>query len=211
MTEGCESCGKIGAPPVDPVVRRILWIVLIANAAMFAVEILGGHAIGSLSLQADALDFGADAATYGITLWAVGRSAAVRTRAALIKSGAMLLMGVVILAIAALKAMSPTPPEPAPMGLIGLLALGVNLGAVFLLLRFRDSDANLRSVWLCSRNDALGNLMVVAAAAVTAAAHSPWPDLAVGIVMSLLFVSGSVAIYGQARRESATAHARVRA
>ncbi len=209
MSDNC--CGKVGPAPVDTSVRRILWIVLIANAAMFAVEILGGHAIGSLALQADALDFGADAATYGITLWAVGRSDAVRTRAALIKSGAMLLMGAAIIVIATWKAVSPVPPEPAPMGLIGLLALGVNLGAVLLLLRFRDSDANLRSVWLCSRNDVLGNLMVVAAAAVTAATHSPWPDLAVGIVMSLLFVSGSVAIYGQVRRESATAHARVRA
>lgn len=207
MSDDC--CGKVGLAPIDTALRRILWVVLIANATMFAVETVGGHAIGSLSLQADALDFGADAATYGITLWAVGRSAAVRSRAALIKSVAMLLMAAVIIAIAALKAMSPTPPEPAPMGLIGLLALGVNLGAVFLLLRFRDSDANLRSAWLCSRNDALGNVMVVAAAAATTATHSPWPDLAVGMIMCLLFVSGSAAIYRRARRESATVHARV--
>ncbi|MEQ1617667.1 MAG: cation transporter [Terricaulis sp.] len=182
--------------------RRILWVVLIANATMFAIETFGGHAIGSLSLQADALDFGADSATYGITLWAVGRSVTVRTRAALIKSAAMLLMGCFILAMAFVKATSPTVPAPAPMGLIGALALGVNLGAVLLLLRFRNGDANLRSVWLCSRNDAFGNVLVVAAAGLTAVTLSPWPDLAVGIIMSLLFVSGSWAVYRQARLES---------
>ncbi|MBL8552228.1 MAG: cation transporter [Hyphomonadaceae bacterium] len=187
-------------------VRRILWIVLIANAAMFAIESWIGHAAGSLSLQADALDFGADAATYGITLMAVGKSLATRTRAALFKSAAMLVMGVVILAMAAAKAFSHVPPEAVPMGVVGVMALAVNLGAVVLLLRFREGDANLRSVWLCSRNDAFGNLLVIGAAAVTAATRSPWPDLAVGTIMCLLFVSGSAAIYRQARRESAVAH-----
>lgn len=203
MGECCESgCGKVGTAPVDATARNILWAVLIANAAMFFVESFGGHAVGSLALQADALDFGADAATYGITLWAVGRSASVRMRAALIKSAAMLAMGALILAMAALKFMSATPPEPAPMGLIGALALVVNLGAVLLLLRFRNGDANLRSVWLCSRNDALGNGLVIAAAGVTAATQSPWPDLAVGVIMSLLFLSGSWSVYRHACRES---------
>lgn len=203
MSESCgDGCGKIGPAPVDRAARRILWAVLIANAAMFLVETIGGHAAGSLALQADALDFGADAATYGITLWAVGRSAQVRTRAALIKSAAMLAMGVFVLAMAVTKFLAATPPEPAPMGLIGALALAVNLGAVLLLLRFRHGDANLRSVWLCSRNDAFGNGLVIAAAAITAATRSPWPDLGVGVIMSLLFLSGSWSVYRQSRRES---------
>ncbi len=204
MSECCdEGCGKVREAPADPMVRRILWIVLVANAAMFALETIVGHAAGSVSLQADALDFGADSATYAITLFAVGRSLATRARAALIKSAAMLLMGVVILGLAAARALAQTPPEAVPMGAVGFLALAVNLGAVLLLLRFRNSDANLRSVWLCSRNDAFGNVLVIAAAGVTAATQSLWPDLIVGVIMCLLFLSGSWSVYRQARRESA--------
>lgn len=208
MSECCdEGCGKVREAPVDPAVRRILWIVLIANAAMFGIETFVGHAAGSVSLQADALDFGADAATYGITLLAVGRSLAVRTRAALIKSAAMLVMGLVILAMAVAKVLRQAPPEAVPMGVVGAMALAVNLGAVLLLLRFRNGDANLRSVWLCSRNDAFGNVLVIGAAGLTAATQSLWPDLAVGIVMCVLFLSGSWSIFRQARRESSLARA----
>ena len=203
MSDKCgDACGKVGPDPVDARARRILWVVLIANAAMFLVETIGGHAIGSLALQADALDFAADAATYGVTLWAIGRAAHVRTRAALVKSAAMLLMGAIILAMAVSKLISPAPPEAAPMGLIGALALAVNLGAVIMLLPMRNGDANLRSVWLCSRNDAFGNILVILAAVATVATRSPWPDFAVGAIMCLLFVSGSWAVYRQARRES---------
>jgi cation diffusion facilitator family transporter len=206
VSECCdEGCGKVREAPADPVVRRVLWVVLIANAAMFAIETVVGHAAGSVSLQADALDFGADAATYAITLLAIGRSLAMRTRAALIKSAAMLVMGLVIIAMAVAKVLTPAPPDAVPMGVVGAMALAVNLGAVLLLLRFRDGDANLRSVWLCSRNDAFGNVLVIAAAAVTAATRSPWPDLMVGVIMCLLFLSGSWAVYRQARRESVTA------
>lgn len=206
MSECCDSgCGKVGPAPVDAQARRILWAVLIANAAMFVVEMVGGHAVGSLALQADALDFAADAATYGVTLWAIGRSAQIRTRAALIKSAAMLAMGVLILVMAIAKLISPAPPEATPMGLIAALALAVNLGAVIMLLPMRNGDANLRSVWLCSRNDAFGNILVILAAGATAATRSPWPDFAVGAIMCLLFVSGSWAVYSQARRESAAA------
>ena len=206
MSECCDSgCGKVGPAPVDAQARRILWAVLIANAAMFVVEMVGGHAVGSLALQADALDFAADAATYGVTLWAIGRSAQIRTRAALIKSAAMLAMGVLILVMAIAKLISPAPPEATPMGLIAALALAVNLGAVIMLLPMRNGDANLRSVWLCSRNDAFGNILVILAAGATAATRSPWPDFAVGAIMCLLFVSGSWAVYSQARRESAGA------
>lgn len=206
MSDKCgDGCGKVGPAPVDQRARRILWVVLIANAAMFGVETIAGHAIGSLALQADALDFGADAATYGVTLWAIGRSQKVRTGAALTKSAAMLAMGVLILGMAIGKLLEPAAPEAAPMGLIGALALAVNLGAVILLLPMRNGDANLRSVWLCSRNDAFGNILVILAAGATAATRSPWPDFSVGVIMCLLFVSGSWAVYSQARRESAAA------
>lgn len=205
MSDNCgDCCGKVGPAPVDERARRILWVVLVANATMFGVETIGGHAVGSLALQADALDFAADAATYGVTLWAIGRSTRVRTRAALIKSAAMLAMGIFILSMAVGKLISPMAPEAAPMGLIGALALAVNLGAVIMLLPLRSGDANLRSVWLCSRNDAFGNILVIIAAGATAATASPWPDFAVGVIMSLLFVSGSWAVYTQARHESAS-------
>jgi len=203
MSESC--CGKTGPSPVDHQTRRILLLVMIANAVMFGVETIGGHAVGSLALQADALDFGADAATYAITLWAIGKSDAVRTRAALVKSASMLFVGLAILAGAAFKIASGAPPEAPPMGVIGALALAVNLGAVILLLGFRHGDANLRSAWLCSRNDAVGNLLVIFAAIATAWTQSLWPDLVVGIVMCLLFLSGSWAVYTQARRESVAA------
>lgn len=203
MSEAC--CGKVNSAHIDAETRRTLWIVLIANASMFVVETIGGHAVGSLALQADALDFAADAATYGVTLWAIGRAAHVRTGAALIKSAAMLAMGAFIFAMAVVRLLSPAPPEAAPMGLIGALALAVNLGAVIMLLRFRKSDANLRSVWLCSRNDAFGNILVILAAGATAATRSPWPDFSVGVIMCLLFVSGSQAVYSQVRRESGAA------
>lgn len=206
MTDTKDTCcGKVSAAPLDQQAQSILWVVLIANAAMFAVETIGGHAVGSLALQADALDFGADAATYGVTLWAIGRSSRVRTGAALAKSATMLAMGVFILALAVWKLVSPVAPDAAPMGLIGALALAVNLGAVILLLPMRNGDANLRSVWLCSRNDAFGNILVIFAAVATAATRSPWPDFAVGAIMCLLFVSGSWAVYSQARRESVAA------
>ncbi|MGE0186167.1 MAG: cation transporter [Hyphomonadaceae bacterium] len=195
---------------MDRQAQRILLIVLIANAIMFAVEIIGGHAIGSISLQADALDFGADAATYAITLWAIGKSDVIRTRAALIKSAAMLVLGIAILIGAGLRLAAGGAPDAPPMGLIGALALAVNLGAVILLLRFREGDANLRSAWLCSRNDAFGNVLVILAAGATAATNSLWPDLAVGVVMCLLFLSGSWSVYRQARRESG-AQARIAA
>lgn len=189
MSGCCESgCGNTGPAPVD---------------IAFGVEMIGGHATGSMALQADALDFGADAATYGITLWAIGRSAGIRTRAALIKSAAMLPIGLFVLAMAVVQVIVATPPQPAPMGVIGARALAVNLGAVVLLLRFRHSDANLRSVWLSSRNEAFGNGLVIAAACATAVTQSPWPDIAVGVTMPLLFVCGSWSDYRQVRRELA--------
>ncbi len=200
MAESC--CGAVRKATMDRQAQRILLIVLIANAIMFAIEMIGGHAVGSISLQADALDFGADAATYAITLWAIGKSDTIRTRAAFIKSAAMLILGIVILIGAGLRLAAGGAPDAPPMGLIGALALAVNLGAVILLLRFREGDANLRSAWLCSRNDAFGNVLVILAAGATAATNSLWPDLAVGVVMCLLFLSGSWSVYRQARRES---------
>lgn len=128
-----------------------------------------------------------------------------RARAALIKSAAMLAMGLVILGLAIAKLLAPIPPEPTPMGVIGALALAVNLGAVIMLLRFRQDDANLRSAWLCSRNDAFGNVFVILAAGLSAATRSPWPDIAVGAIMCLLFLSASRAVYKQVRRESSVA------
>ncbi len=192
------------APPAkDGRYRAILWIALIANAAMFAVEIGAGFASRSVALEADALDFLGDAATYAISLVVLDRALAWRARAALLKGGAMAAFGAFVLADAAVKALAGAPPEPLTMGAVGALALATNVGVAILLFSHRDGDANRQSVWLCSRNDAIGNVAVIAAASGVFATGSAWPDLAVAAVMAALALSAAWRVIGQARQELA--------
>jgi Co/Zn/Cd efflux system component len=182
--------------------RRTLWLVVVLNAVMFAIETVSGHWAGSQALQADALDFLGDAATYGISLAVIGKPLIWRTRAALLKAGSLGLFGLWVLAATGYRVFADVTPEPMAMGLIGMLALGVNVTAALLLLRFRNGDANVRSVWLCSRNDAIGNLAVVAAASGVWASGSAAPDLAVAFLMAGLFLHSSVRILHQAITEA---------
>lgn len=192
------------APPAkDGRYRAILWIALIANAAMFAVEIGAGFASRSVALEADALDFLGDAATYAISLVVLDRALAWRARAALLKGGAMAAFGAFVLADAAVKALAGAPPEPLTMGAVGALALATNVGVAILLFSHRDGDANRQSVWLCSRNDAIGNVAVIAAASGVFATGSAWPDLAVAAVMAALALSAAWRVIRQARQELA--------
>lgn len=185
----------------SPRYRRILWVVIALNALMFAVEVVAGALSGSMSLQADAMDFAADAATYGLTLYMIGRPAAWRATAALIKGASLALMGVYVLGATLYRVFVTGVPEPIVMGAVGVAALAVNVTAALLLFRFREGDANVRSVWLCSRNDAIGNLAVMLAALGVFGTGTAWPDLAVAAIMAGLFLYSSAAILRQSLGE----------
>jgi len=181
--------------------RRRLWLVIALNGGMFAVEMVAGQAAGSKALQADALDFFGDAVTYGISLAVIGASLKTRALAALAKGGSLLLMGIWVAASTLYQVFVLGVPQAAVMGSIGFLALAVNLASVLLLVRYKDGDANVRSVWLCSRNDAIGNVAVMLAAFGVWGTATAWPDLIVAGLMASLFVSSAVQILTQAIRE----------
>ena len=186
--------------------RRVLWIVIFINLLMFVIEMSTGALTGSKALQADALDFAGDAATYAISLWVIGKPLLWRSRAATFKGVSLLLMGVfvVISTVAAFgKAESPLAGWMAGEALMALLA---NVVSAILLMKFREGDANVRSVWLCSRNDAIGNVGVLIAAGLVAWLHSPWPDLVLALLMATLFVSSAWSILRQARQEQNSTH-----
>jgi Co/Zn/Cd efflux system component len=189
---------------VSPRYRRALWVALFLNAVMFVVEIAGGLKSGSVSLLADAVDFAGDAANYGISLAVLSMGLAWRARAALIKGLTMGAYGVLVLAKTAWAAALGVPPEPTIMGLVALLALAVNVGVAILLYTFRNGDANMRSVWLCSRNDAIGNVAVAIAALGVFGTGTAWPDLFVAGVMATLALTASVVVVRQARAELAS-------
>lgn len=184
--------------------KRRLWAVIAINAAMFAVEMGAGHAARSQALQADALDFLGDAMTYGLSMAVIGASVRARTNAALLKGGSLLLMGLWVFGSTLWRVFFDGVPEAQIMGGIGFLALAANLASVALLMRYKDGDANVRSVWLCSRNDAIGNVAVMAAAVGVWATGTGWPDLIVAGVMAGLFLSSAQQIFRQALAERTT-------
>ena len=181
--------------------KRRLWVVIALNAMMFIVEMSAGHLAKSQALQADALDFLGDALTYGISLAVIGASIRVRTNAALAKGVSLLLMGLWVFGSTMYRVLYVGVPEAQIMGVIGFLALLANLASVLLLVRYKDGDANVRSVWLCSRNDAIGNVAVMLAAVGVWGTASGWPDLIVAAIMAGLFLSSSFQIIKQALRE----------
>ncbi len=181
--------------------KRRLWIVIAINAVMFGVEMVAGQLAGSQALQADALDFLGDSLTYGISLAVIGASIRVRTNAALVKGFSLLLMGVWVFGSTVYRVFYVGVPEAGIMGVIGFLALLANLASVMILVRYKDGDANVRSVWLCSRNDAIGNVAVMIAALGVWGTATGWPDLVVATIMAGLFLSSSVQIIRQALAE----------
>lgn len=189
----------------DPRWRRVLWIALIVNGAMFAVEIVAGVAADSRALQADALDFLGDSANYAISLGVAGMALAWRARAALVKALTMLAFGLWVLGSALWGFITGTAPHAETMGIIGALALAANVAVALMLYRYRTGDANMRSVWICSRNDAIGNLAVLGAAFGVFGTGQSWPDLAVAAIMAALAIWGSIEVFRQARGELATA------
>ena len=181
--------------------RRALLAVLLINLGMFVVEVTVGWFSGSRALRADALDFLGDTATYGLTLWALGQSLSWRLRAARIKGWSLLLMGMLVLADSVRAAFGQAVPPGSLISSIGVVALAANLTSLALLARYRQGDANIRSVWLCSRNDAIANLAVIAAGALVLASGSRWPDLLVAFAIAGLFTHSAIAILRQANRE----------
>ena len=184
-----------------PRYRRVLWAALIINAAMFGVEVAGGLRSGSVSLLADAVDFFGDAVNYGLSLAVLGMGLLWRARAAFFKGLSMGLFGVYVLGRSVWAVLYGAAPEPLTMGVIAVLALVANVAVAVMLYAWREGDANMRSVWLCSRNDALGNLAVLAAALGVFGSGSAWPDLLVAVLMAGLALSAAWTVVRQARVE----------
>ena len=199
MAGCCESNAKFDGVSQD--YKRRLWLVIALNATMFVVEMAAGHAARSQALQADALDFFGDAITYGISLAVIGASLRTRAIAALFKGGSLLLMGLWVGGSTAYQFLVLGTPKAEIMGAIGFLALAVNLISVLVLVRYKDGDANVRSVWLCSRNDAIGNVAVMLAALGVWGTTTGWPELIVAGLMASLFVNSAVQILKQAMAE----------
>jgi Co/Zn/Cd efflux system component len=190
--------------------RRILWISLIVNATMFVVELVAGLESNSVSLLADAIDFAGDAANYGLSLAVLSMALVWRSRAALVKGATMFIYGLFVLVHAGWLLHTGSVPDPLTMGVIGFVALLANTGVAVLLFTFRNGDANMRSVWLCSRNDALSNIAVMLAGLGVFGTGSAWPDLAVAAVMAGLAITAGVTVVRQAKAElrHATDHAK---
>jgi Co/Zn/Cd efflux system component len=196
MSDAC--CHHGCAPPAatqSPRYRRVLWAALAINALMFAVELAGGLRAGSVSLLADAVDFFGDAANYGVSLLVLGMAPVWRGRAALLKGLSMGAFGVFVLGRTGWSAATGSVPEPITMGAIGGLAL------VAMLYAWREGDANMRSVWLCSRNDAIGNLAVMGAALGVFGSGAGWPDVLVAGVMGILALTAARSVIAQSREE----------
>jgi Co/Zn/Cd efflux system component len=184
--------------------RRRLVAVIAINAVMFVVEMSAGVLAGSQALKADAADFFADTLTYGASLAVIGMSLRTRSLVAIAKGASLLLMGGWILGSTVYRVFVIGVPEADVMGIVGFLALAANVASVLILIRYKDGDANVRSVWICSRNDAIGNVAVMLAALGVWATGTGWPDLAVAAILAGLFVTSSVRILAQAWREYRT-------
>lgn len=194
-------CCPAADPAVDLHYRRVLWIALAVNAAMFLVEIAAGLQSQSAALLADAVDFFGDAANYGVSLAVLAMLPVWRSRAALLKGLTMGALGVFVLAKAAWNAKTGVLPESMTMGAVGFVALVANVSVAVILYRYRAGDANMRSVWLCSRNDAIGNTAVMLAALGVFGTGSGWPDIAVAAIMGTLAIIAATSVIRLALRE----------
>ena len=199
MSACCNSCH---APePDNKGQRRVLWAVLAINAAMFAIEVGAGLAAGSASLQADALDFLGDAANYGISLAVIGMALRYRSSAALVKGLTMAGFGLWVIGIAVWHALHATLPHVETMGVVGLAALLANALSFGLLWAYRGGDANMRSAWICTRNDVVGNLAVLLATLGVFGTGTGWPDVIVAAAMAGLALQGASVVIRQSWQE----------
>lgn len=202
MADSCCSAGPSKEPaPTSARVRRTLWIALLVNAVMFVVELSAGWRAGSVSLLADAIDFLGDAANYGVSLYVLSLAVVWRSRTALLKGLMMGGYGIFVLAQTVWAVVHSALPDAKTMGVIGVLALIANVAVAVMLYAYREGDANMRSVWLCSRNDAIGNVAVLIAAGGVFATQTAWPDLSVAVIMAVLGLTAARAAIRQALGE----------
>jgi Co/Zn/Cd efflux system component len=204
MSASCchhDSCHVPDPQRGNEAYRRVLWAVLAINAGMFAVEVIAGVMAGSASLQADALDFLGDAANYAISLFVVGMALRYRAAAALFKGATMAAFGLWVIGVAAWHAWHGTLPQAFTMGAVGVTALIANAASFGLLWSHRDGDANMRSAWICTRNDVLGNIAVLLAALGVFGTGTGWPDVIVATIMAGLALQGAVTVLTQSRAE----------
>lgn len=201
MGKDCCTMNCSESAANDPRYRSVLWIALCINAAMFCVETVAGTRGLSVSLLADSLDFLGDAANYGISLWVLGMGLRFRARASLLKAASMAAFGIWVLGRSIWSIVTGAMPDAGTMGIIGVIALMANLSVAMLLYAYRTGDSNMRSVWLCTRNDALGNLAVMLAAAGVFGTGKAWPDLVVALAMSGLALHSAGAVMRHARSE----------
>ncbi|HZV99030.1 MAG TPA: cation transporter [Methylophilaceae bacterium] len=204
MADDCcnDGCSANKAPSIR--FKKVLWAALAINLVMFAVEVAGGISSGSVSLMADAMDFLGDAANYVISLVVLPLGIVWRARAALIKGTTMGLFGVFVLGSALWSFMQGGVPHAYTMGIIAVMALIANISVAFMLYAFREGDANMRSVWLCSRNDAIANIAVLLAAVGVFGIGSAWPDLLVAVIIAGLGLSSGLHVLKQAILEIRT-------
>lgn len=193
------SCSAPEPKSPAPGFRKALWIALWVNLAMFLVEGVASLQSGSVSLMADAIDFFGDSANYLLSLSVLSMGMLWRGRAAMVKGITMTVFGIAVLGRAAWVAQSGITPEPLTMGAVGLLALAANVGVAIILFKFREGDSDMRSVWLCSRNDAIGNMAVMVAALGVFGTGTAWPDLAVAAVMGGLAITSGISVVRHAR------------
>lgn len=198
---GCGCTGDSTRAERDPDYRRALWIVVLLNLGFGACEIVGGFIADSQALKADSLDFIGDGTITLAGLIALGWTAVARARIALVQGVFLLTLGIGVIGVAFWRALTAVAPEADLMGGLGVAALIVNVISAFVLSRFREGDANVRAVWLFSRNDALANVAVIAAAGLVAWTGSAWPDLAVASVIAVLFLHSAYEILRGARTE----------
>ncbi len=203
-----DSCCSAAAPSGGPGWRRALWFALLVNAGFFVAEIVAGVAAGSAALQADALDFLGDAANHGLSLGVAGSALAWRARAAAVKGGTMIAFALWVLASTVWHGVHGTLPRAEIMGVVGIAALAANGGVALVFYRFRRGDANMRSVWICARNDALGNAAVMLAALGVFGTGTGWPDVIVAAIMGGLGLWGGWQVVRQAWVELGSARPR---
>lgn len=201
MSDCCSgSCSTTSRPP-DHRYRKVLWVALLVNITMFGVELVSSLKSGSVSLLADSVDFLGDAGNYAVSLFVLGMAVVWRSRAAYLKGVVMGAFGMLVLARALWNGVSSHVPEPQLMGIVSVLAFAANGVVAMLLYAFREGDANMRSVWLCTRNDMINNLAVLLAAVGVFGTKAGWPDIAVATIMAVLGLSAARDIIGRARLE----------